>query len=265
MGLNPNGNILIFTPTVALHPDPHRYQESLIKIFNQIQAKEMGFGYLPAYRMSWWPAWNMAFDVAFAQGFEYILRFDDDIHQVPDDAIEKLLAADKEVIGGAYPIRYWPYFTAAMNRRNSKSLIEIYLTDDKCLEYVSPKLPEQCQEGETPEIIRADLLGFGLTLIKTEKFKQLTRPIFLGNEEVLDDTYFSQLCLDNDIKQYVHFGVKLTHDFVDYENNLYLFNAGLAKRMGDQLRAQGKTEAPTQEEMKKFTDEQACEASLQDK
>lgn len=225
-GMNPNGNILIFTPTLGLNPDPFQYQDSLLKVINQIQAKGMGLSYLPVYRQLWWPANNMAWDIAFAHHFEYILRIDDDIHQIPDDAVAKLLEADKDVIGAAYPNRRWPFFPAAMNRTKQISLIEICMKDDRCLQYV--------QGLEKGEVVPCDIVGFGMTLIKIENFKTLERPIYMGNEDVPDDTFFAQLCLDNGIQQYVHFGVQVSHAHVDFKNNGYLYNAGVNERIHNQ-------------------------------
>lgn len=233
MGLNPNGNILIFTPTLGLPADPHQYVDScLLRVVNQIQALKMGLAYFPTYRQLWHQANNMAWNLAFQHGFEYILRIDDDIHNVPDDAVKKLIEANKDVIGAAYPNRRWPFFTAAMNRTKDLSLIEICLSRDesaKCLQYVTEDDPKREGERENA-IVPCDLVGFGMTLIKTEKFRPLARPIYLGNEDVPDDTYLAQLCLDNGIRQYVHFGVRVSHAHVDYSNNGFLFNAGLYQR-----------------------------------
>ncbi len=226
-GMNPNGNILIFSPTLGLPPDPSQYVDSLlIRIINQIQRKEMGLSYLPVYRNFWHDAWNLAWDLAFKHHFEYILRIDDDVHNIPEDAVEKLLAADKDVIAAAGPNRRWPYFPAAMNRTKDISLIEICRNDDRCLQYV--------QGLETGAIVPCDIVWFGMTLIKTEKFKFMQRPIFLGNEDVPDDTYFAQLCLDEKIQQYVHFGVQVEHAHVNFQNNGYLYSAGVYEKINRQ-------------------------------
>lgn len=235
--MNPNGNILIFTPTLGLNPDPFAYQSSLLKVINQIQARNMGLAYFPTYRQLWHQSNNMAWDCALTHGFEYILRIDDDIHSIPDDAVAKLLDADKDVIGAAYPSRRWPFFTVAQNRTKDKSIIEICVTDDRCLQYVAPP-------ADQPDaIVQCELIGFGMTLIKTAPFSMLDRPLYMGNEDVPDDSYFSQLCLDNGIKQYVHFGVKVAHAHVDYNNNGFLYNAGVFQRLNEEKKQELKQEA----------------------
>jgi hypothetical protein len=74
-----------------------------------------------------------------------------------------------------------------------------------------------------------DLVGFGLTLIKVNKFRRMSRPIYKGVQNCPDDTYFAQLCLDKGIQQYVHFGVKLAHQHLTFDNNGHMFNADLLK------------------------------------
>ena len=228
--MNPNGNILIFTPTLGLPADPSTYQAMLLKVINQIQARGMGLAYYPTYRQLWHQANNMAWDVAFKHGFEYILRIDDDIHDIPDDAVAKLLDANKDIIGAAYPNRRFPFMTAAMNRTKDKSLIEICVTNDTCLQYVTPV------EGD--EVMPCELVGFGFTLIKVAPFSLLDRPLYMGNEDVPDDTYLAQLCLDHGIQQWVHFGVKVAHAHVNYMNNGYLYNAGVFERINAQPKEQ---------------------------
>lgn len=262
-GMNPKGNILIFSPTLGLPPDPSTYVDGLlIKIINQIQAQGMGLAYLPVYRQLWWPANNLAWNVAFEHHFEYILRIDDDIHSIPDDAIKKLLEADKDVIGAAYPNRRWPFFPAAMNRTKDISLIEICMKDDRCLQYV-----QGLEEGS---IVPCDIIGFGMTLIKTEKFRTMRRPIYLGNEEVPDDTYFAQLCLDNGIQQFVHFGVKVAHAHVDFNNNGYLYSAGVYQKINQQKAEQEEArlrgeEIPENPDLMKLLNEPALVSELEPK
>ncbi len=87
--------ILIACPTLGLNPNPMEWFLAYVSIQRQIQ--KLGFSqaiYTP-YRQLWWNANNMIWNVAFENGFDYILRIDDDIHAVPDDAIEKLLLANK--------------------------------------------------------------------------------------------------------------------------------------------------------------------------
>ena len=258
--LNSVKKVLIFTPTLGLCQDPFQYQSSLLKIINQIQAKKMGLAYFPTYRQLWHKANNLAWDCAFQHGFEYILRMDDDIHGVPDDAFSKLLEADKDVIGAAYPSRRWPFFPCALDRTENKSLIEICENDLRCLKYV--------QGLESGGIVKCELIGFGLTLIKTAPFRFLERPLYLGHDDVPDDTFLAQICLDNGIQQYVHFGVKVAHAHVDFNNNGYLYSAGVYekinanKKMVEEAKERG--EEIKQEDFSKLLNEPAMVSNVEE-
>lgn len=220
--------VLIAGPTLGLDPDPNRWLNSLMVILNSVRREGFEHAIFFPYRQTWWPANNQIWNVAFEHKFDYILRIDDDIHEVADDAFKLLLEADKVVIGAAYPNRRWPFFTSAMNRTDSeKNLVDICLTDDRCLKYIVEP------EGED-KVVECELIGFGMTLIKVSPFKYLERPMYKGEESVPDDTYFAQVCMDQGIKQYVHFGVKIAHAHVNYRNNGYLFNAGVIERQAAQ-------------------------------
>lgn len=245
MGKNPNGSILIFTPTLGLPQDPLTYQKALLSTIFQIQELNMGVANFPTYRQLWHQANNMAWNVAFEHAFEYILRIDDDIHSIPNDAVKKLVEAKKDVIGAAYPNRRWPFMPAAMSRTKNLSLIEIWANNDRCLQYVQPK-----SDKEEDQIVECELVGFGMTLIRTEAFRFLQRPLYLGNDDCPDDTFLAQICLDNNIKQHVHFGVKVSHAHVDFNNNGYLFNAGLFEQINAKRKELGLEGAPTEEEMR---------------
>lgn len=206
--------VLVACPTLGLDPDPNQWLNALIAIQRNITRMGFDQACIFPYRQTWWDANNQIWNLAFEHKFDYILRLDDDIHSVPDGAFSDLLAADKDVIGAAYPNRRFPFFVSAMDRTKPKSFIDICLTDDRCLKYV-------VGEGVVP----CELVGFGMTLIKTAKFKFLERPMYRGQENVPDDTYFAQVCLDNNIKQFVHMGVKIAHRHVTFDNAGYLYNA----------------------------------------
>lgn len=218
--------ILIACPTLGLDPDPDRWLRSFTSILNQVRKLGMDHGCLFPYRLTWWPANNLIWDAAFDNKFDFILRIDDDIWNVPDNAVEKLLAADKAVIGAAYPNQRFPYMIQAVNRTEEGSLLDICKQDRMVLKSV-------VQEDPAVEVVPVDLIGFGMTLIRVADFKYFERPMYKGNEDVPDDSYFAQICLDNGIQQYVHFGVQLAHRHVTFFNNGYLFNADVIASSGN--------------------------------
>ncbi len=216
--------ILIACPTlgfsVEANTNPQLWLTGLLSVLNQVRALGFDHATIFPYRLQWWPANNVIWDAAFENGFDYILRIDDDVHTIPDNAVKLLIEADKSVVGAAYPNRRFPYMVQAVNRTSPDSLINICLKDKMVLRSAG------CPEGEDP-VVRVDLIGFGMTLIRVKDFQYMPRPMFQGPENVPDDTYFAQLCLDNSINQYVHFGVQIHHAHVSFTNNGYLYNAAV--------------------------------------
>lgn len=212
--------VLIACPTLGLDPDPDRWLNSFIKITNNCRREGFTHALFAPYRSNWWPANNDIWDAAFGNKFDYVLRIDDDIHGVPVDGFSKLLHADKDVIGAAYPNRRFPYLVQAMVRTNpEKDLISTFQENSKELQSV------QFHGYSGEDIQQVELIGFGMTLIKVAPFKYLDRPMYKGDEVCPDDSYFAQICLDNDIKQFVHWGVRLKHAHVTFANSGHLYNA----------------------------------------
>ncbi|RTL04665.1 hypothetical protein EKK58_10165 [Candidatus Dependentiae bacterium] len=214
--------ILIACPTCALNPNPQEWLMSLLSIINQVRALGFEYACLFPYREQWFVANNFIFDTAFENKFDYILRIDDDIHQVPLNAVQKLVDANKAVIGAAYPNRRFPYMVQAVNRTTPDSLIDICVNNKMVLKPVT-------QGKDDGEVLKCDLIGFGMTLIRLADFKYISRPFFKFEANVPDDTCFAQLCLDNGIQQYVHIGVQLAHAHVTFANNGFLFNADVLR------------------------------------
>ncbi len=211
--------VLIVCPTLGLDPDPDKWLNSLLIIMNNCRREGFTHALFAPFRQQWWPANNLIWDCAFANNFDYILRIDDDIHGAPMDCFSKLLNADKVVIGAAYPNRRYPYTVQAMVRAEDKPLPEIYQKNLPLLQSVQ-------WHGYTGENVQeVELIGFGMTLIKVKPFKFMDRPMYKGEENCPDDTYFAQVCLENGIKQYVHWGVRIKHAHVTFENSGHLYNA----------------------------------------
>jgi hypothetical protein len=220
MQTNKEPKVLIATPTLGIDPDPDRWLNSLIKVMNNCRREGFTHALYAPYRQLWWEANNNIWDVAFSNKFDYILRIDDDVHGIPYDAFSKLLKADKVVIGAAYPNRRFPYTVQAMVRTQpEKTLIETFKDNDMTLQSV------QFHGYKGTEIQQVELIGFGMTLIKVAPFKYMERPMYKGVEVCPDDSYFAQICLDNEIPQYVHWGVKINHAHVTFANSGHLYNA----------------------------------------
>ncbi len=214
--------VLIACPTLGLDPDPDRWLNSLIKVMNNCRREGFTHALYAPYRQLWWEANNNIWDIAFSRKFDYILRIDDDIHGIPDNGFSKLLAADKTVIGAAYCNRRYPYTAQALVRSleaQDKNLIQMYKDNELGLQAV------QFHGYKGDDIQQVELIGFGMTLIKVAPFRYMERPMYKGEEVCPDDSYFAQLCLDNNIPQYVHWGVRVKHAHVTFANSGHLYNA----------------------------------------
>ena len=206
-------------PTLGLNPDPQLWLSSLITIMNDIRRNGMTQATFFPYRQQWWPANNEIWNVVFEHNFDYILRLDDDIWDVPTDGFSKLLQADKDVIGAAYPARRFPYLVNALNMLSEGNIAETFNSDKL---FMKP-IQSYAYEGAEPEA--CDLIGFGMTLIKVEPFLFAERPMYRGLEICPDDSWFAQVCKDLKIQQWCHWGVRLKHAHVTFENAGHLFNA----------------------------------------
>jgi len=213
-------SVLIFVPTTGLLPDPNQWMKSFLSVINNVIREKLNYAVFTPYRLMWWESNNQAWDIAFNYKFDYILRMDDDVWGIPDGAFSKLLSHDKDVVGACYPLRTFPYSYAAFRRTDTtKSIVQTWNEG-------SLDLGEVVEDG----LQKVDLVGFGMTLIKTERFRRLPRPIFQYLDDkgdvhkCPDDSYFAQLCLDNNIEQYVDFDVKLCHREITPINKVYLFN-----------------------------------------
>lgn len=213
--------ILIACPTLGIDPDPDRWLNSLMKILNNARREGFAHAIFCPYRQLWWDANNQIWDCAFSNGFDYILRIDDDVSVVGDDDLSILLAAEKDVIGAAYANRRFPYNVQALVRTTEDSLIDGFQSDKCTLK------PVQNFAYPNKDIQKVDLIGFGMTLIKVAPFKFLERPMYKGTETCPDDSYFAQICLDNKIEQFVHYGVQIKHAHVTLQNAGHLYNADL--------------------------------------
>ncbi len=214
--------VLIACPTLGIDPDPDRWLNSLIKVMNNCRREGFTHALYAPYRQLWWEANNNIWDIAFSNKFDYILRIDDDVHGIPYDAFSKLLHADKDVIGAAYPNRRFPYTVQAMVRSlevSDKSFIDMFQENMLGLQSI------QFHGYKGDNVQQVELIGFGMTLIKVAPFKYMERPMYKGEEVCPDDSYFAQICLDNNIKQFVHWGVRIKHAHVTFANSGHLYNA----------------------------------------
>lgn len=101
--------------------------------------------------------------VAIKTGADYILFVDTDM-KFPDDALNKMLSLDVEIVGAHYHLKKYPPTSVVIQ-----------------LDPPLDKLPE------TPIKVRA--LGTGLMLVKVDVFKKMRQPWFFFQPEIVDDSF----------------------------------------------------------------------------
>lgn len=187
-----------------------------INIWEQMRKKKgLEVGLFMPYRKPVHIADTLMVRNAIEGNFDYILRMDDDVWDVPPNAVELLLAADKDMISAVMYANSFPYQKCALVKKDkTKSLIEIARGKTN-------ELLEAEGEGVQP----VDLTAFPFTLFKVSLFKKLAEPWFESSEDVPPDSYFCQKMLDNGLQPYVNMDVQVTHRDVTFWNRLHRFIA----------------------------------------
>jgi predicted peroxiredoxin len=123
---------------------------------------------------------------------DYLLFLDSDTLP-PSDAIEKLLAHDKPIVGGLYFMRMPPFWPLMMKRDAATGL------------YAAIK--------DWPEnsLVEVDSTGLGCLLIKREVFEKIEKPWFKFEPPLSEDFYFCRRARDAGYKIFVDTSVKCEH------------------------------------------------------
>jgi hypothetical protein len=146
-------------------------------------------------------------------GFDYLLRMDDDIWDVPFDAVEKLIKADKEFISCVMYASGFPYHRCAFIKKDKeKSLVD-----------TGEQQKGGLKEAGGVGIVPVDMSAFPFALIKVDVFKKIKPPWFTHTLTVPLDNYFCQKMLDNKIQPYVDMDLQVTHREITYWNRCHRF------------------------------------------
>lgn len=135
---------------------------------------------------------------AFEENCTHIVMMDTD-QVYPEDTIEKLLADDKDIVGGVVHRRYTP-FEPILYRGE---LTKYHHVPD-----------EECYSGK---VIEVDAVGTGCLMIKTEVFKNLQKPWFKiythpdTNKAVGEDIHFCSEAKKAGYKIYANTSVEIDH------------------------------------------------------
>lgn len=190
-----------------------RYEwfQSYLDIWEQLRKYETE-RYMP-YRQPAHIADTIMARKAIEGNFDYVLRMDDDIWDVPPNAVEKLISADKDFISAVMYANGFPYQRCAFVKVDkNKSLIDI-----------SKNAIGGLKEISGTGILPVDMSAFPFTLIKTSVFKRISPPWFEHTETVATDSYFCQKMLDNGIQPYVDMDLQVNHRGVTFWNRKQKF------------------------------------------
>lgn len=140
---------------------------------------------------------NIMIQLALDNDCTHVLFIDDDM-AVPPDGLLKLLAHDKDIVGGLYLLRNYPHFPL---------MFDEYWEDGRCqYAFLSP---------DKTGLQRVVNTGLGFCLIKTEVFKTIGEPwITLGQLDKDgwgDDIHFFNRCRETGFEMYVDCDVRCGH------------------------------------------------------
>jgi hypothetical protein len=205
----------------------HRFAESFLQLWTELmtyqhKGRRFHVGYKFEYRKPVHMAQESLAEFAVNCNATHLLLMDDDIFDVKVEDVLKLLDADKDVIAGVMYTRSFPHAMCAFRRHDLDTRVaEQPILSGPARLYEIP--PEQ-RTGIQP----ADLVPFGLTLIKTSIFKKIEKPWFKCDNQAPTDSWFMDSIFDAGLQPFVHFGVWLDHDGVNQITQPFLSQMGMA-------------------------------------
>ncbi len=221
--------ILIGVPILSWS---HEFAESFLKFWTDLMTySEKGRRFHVAYKFMYRKPVHIAeqqlAQLAVDSGCSHLLLMDDDIYDVTVDGLLKLLDADKDVIAGIMHASGFPYAMCAFRRFDTKTKV----ADQPILKGAARlyEVPVDQRHG----IQKVDLIPFCFTLIKTNVFKRIKKPWFIGNDQAPTDSWFADSILDANLDYYAHFDVWLNHRGITKENQPLWAQIGLLKAQKD--------------------------------
>jgi len=148
---------------------------------------------------------------AIKEDFDYILRMDDDVWDIPYGSVEQLMKADKDAISAVMYCNGFPYQRCAgVKEEIAKNMTLMELTKYK----EEPYVHELDKLGVQP----VDLTAFPFILFKVSMFKVIPEPWFVGDEDAPTDSYFCQKMADYGFQPYVDMGIQVNHRGITHLN-----------------------------------------------
>ena len=171
-------SILICVPTYE-HIAPETFKSIYVQDANEIHGRPL-FDFVKGYGCA--QARNLCAREALDYGAEYLMFVDSDVI-IPNDAVNRLVAADSDIALGVYP-----------RRDTMTGQTEVFLPGDNFLDENNINLSDIYKYQDDP-VIQVKGGGMGCTLIKTDLFNKVAYPWFkyveYDNGKVLsEDNYF---------------------------------------------------------------------------
>lgn len=226
----------------------YEFFESFMKFWTELcvaNDQRYEIGYHIAYRKPVHMAEEYLVKVALANKATHILLMDDDIYDVRKSDLDKLLVADKDIIGGVMHASKFPHAMCVFRRYDrSKKVIDmpsdntIYrLYEVPCLcgncgapqSHWDGKFCPACSHELNNLIQQADLIPFPFTLIKMSVFDKIKKPWFHCTNEYPTDSWFADRLIEAGMTEYAHMGVRLNHAGITDETKPFYMQMGMAK------------------------------------
>jgi hypothetical protein len=167
-------------------------------------------------RMSIDTARNNAAKLALESDSDYLMFIDDDV-LVPATALEKLIAADKDIVAGLVVIRGYPFNNMAFKFIGPEALTfynDLPLEKECANAHTKYDLScESCRASKLQTLVKVGAVGFSCCLIKTDVLKAMEPPFFITGVNHTEDVYFclKTLELTPNPEIYLHTDVPCGH------------------------------------------------------
>lgn len=165
-----NNSKIVDGKIVKSGPDK-RFIESLPSFFNECgkRFQDISFEFMWVWNKSLVEAQNEFAERVLERGHDYLLTLEDDHWGMTADMLDSCLKANTHVCGIPYRSRHFPF--------------EVVPMKFAMFDAVGRKKFSGMNDPNLKGYHKADLVGFGFTLIKSECFRILDRPFFRLNEE----------------------------------------------------------------------------------
>lgn len=193
----------------------YEFVQALLKFHGDvIISGKYEIAFATTYRQAPFLAQEEFANLAIDSGSDYLLIMDDDIWNPSLKFLDKLVEADKEVVGGVFFSSADPGNLCAKRLIDDrKSLVDL-VSKDRNDVFAMYAVPTDQWVG----LQQVHLLSLGFILINTKVFNKLRKPWFSHDlTKRFTDSVFCENCRKSGIDIYAHFDVMLNHRGITYD------------------------------------------------